>query len=349
VSYLLLLVFGFFTAVASTLVATMDEGGTCKILSTSSDCRYVWAVIGLALVTSIATGVISFLNPVQRWQQFRAAQLELESNAWAFRTRTGKYLTKGGSSRTAERELHETIATMRSSVLESAAVAETDIYAHRPWCRKSVHYRHGQREGSIPSVRKRGKQNKNKIAASASADLKDDHHSIVHPDEYVELRINSAVEFYRQRLPTYYCKRSVLHILTLVSSGLMVVLGVVGLAPFVAIVSVAAASLTAWGEFHGFPKKLARYSSIINELSALLLWWEHLTEVERNGTRKFQELVHHVEKCMAAERDGWLSTSQAAKLLAKELDSQNTDPDATEQGRLKGSKGKSQEAAPDMG
>ena len=107
----------------------------------------------------------------------------------------------------------------------------------------------------------------------------------------------------------------------------MVVLSIVGWASYVGIVTMAMASLTAWGEFHGFPKKLARYAAIINELKALQHWWEHLTPVERNGTQKYQDLVQNVERCMASEREGWLSTSQAAKMLAQQL-GKGTDDDA---------------------
>ena len=136
-----------------------------------------------------------------------------------------------------------------------------------------------------------------------------------------------SIEFYRKRVPRYYCKRTTLHILMLASAGLMVVMGGAGLASFVAIVTVIASSLTAWGEFNGFPKKLARYSSIINELTGFLLWWEHLTEVERNTTQRFQDLVHHVERAMSTEREGWLTTSQAAKMLAKQLSQEGNSSD----------------------
>jgi hypothetical protein len=192
-------------------------------------------------------------------------------------------------------------------------------------------------------------------ARKKTRELVDDHHCIVRPNMFIALRVRSAINFYKGRLPRYYSNRTILHLLTLGSTGAMIVMGGAGLSLYVPIVTVVASSLTAWGEFHAFPKKLARYSSIINELTGLLLWWEHLTEVERNTvrsssatirrryadparllccfmeqTQKFQDLVHHVEAALATERKGWLTTSQAAKMLAKQLSS---DGDADDDGR----------------
>ena len=315
------------TAVVSTLVATET------LQRFDEDSSYGPAlVVALSLATTVATGIISFLNPVQRWQQLRAAQLELEAHAWKFRTRTGEYVMKRSSSRAAERELHATVARIRSSIIEAAAIGETDFFSQNPWCRRGVEYRHGQTADATWADEPRKSARADERRKSAHIELIDDHHCIVRPEQYVEIRLKRSISFYKSRIPAYYSKRTTLHLLGLASAGLMVVMGGVGLASFVAIVTVVSSSMTAWGEFHGFPKKLARYSSTVNELTALVLWWEHLTDVERNTTQKFEDLVHHVEDALATERKGWLTTSQAAKMLAKQLgsDSESDDRERTE-------------------
>ena len=101
------------TAVAATYAGHRDN-------SDAPQATFVGTVLVIAfsLATTFATGYISFLNPVQRWQQLRAAQLELESHAWMFRTRTGDYCTTRSSSRAAERELHATVFRVRASIIE---------------------------------------------------------------------------------------------------------------------------------------------------------------------------------------------------------------------------------------
>ena len=81
--------------------------------------------------------------------------------------------------------------------------------------------------------------------------------------------------------------------------------------------TVVISSLGAWGEFYGAGKKLVRYSTVINALKDEILLWDSLTEVERHATESVEQLVGRCEDLIAGERDGWLSTSQAAKMLAK--------------------------------
>ena len=44
-----------------------------------------------------------------------------------------------------------------------------------------------------------------------------------------------------------------------------------------------------------------------------------MTDVERNSPDKWELLVQSVEGLASRERDGWLSTSQAAKLMSEQL------------------------------
>ena len=185
---------------------------------------------------------------------------------------------------------------LRTRVCEAATVKDTAFFRDRA---PSI-YRHGQRRG-----------------ASHERHKTDNHYSVLRPSAYIELRIKPLISFYQARLPRYYRARAALQAAQLLSSALIVLLAAFGFSRFCGIVTVVISSLGAWGEFYGAGKKLVRYSTVINALKDEILLWDSLTEVERHATESVEQLVGRCEDLIAGERDGWLSTSQAAKMLAK--------------------------------
>ena len=113
-------------------------------------------VVGLSLLTSLWTGVVTFLNPQQKWQQLRGAALAIESEVWKFRTRTGVYTThqittSGGFSTEAEENLQTFLEDMKDHVLKSASILETSMFAALDVFDNPTNpsrFNHGQYEGS---------------------------------------------------------------------------------------------------------------------------------------------------------------------------------------------------------
>ena len=46
-------------------------------------------ILGLSIATTFISGTVAFIKPSQKWFRLRSAALELESEVWKFRTRTG--------------------------------------------------------------------------------------------------------------------------------------------------------------------------------------------------------------------------------------------------------------------
>ena len=120
----------------------MILGATISIITTVhlnlpdiiSDNQLQFTVVVLSLITSFLAGMITFLNPQQKWQQLRGAALAIESEIWKFRTRTGTYTTKqitnaGSFSNEAEEKLKTFLEDMKSHVLKSASILETAMFA----------------------------------------------------------------------------------------------------------------------------------------------------------------------------------------------------------------------------
>ena len=85
--------------------------------------------LALSLLSSVVAGISTFTNPGSRWQHLRSSALNLESEIWSFRTRTGKYREGMHSQgRLAETSFHERIKDIGESTLTSGDLRRTNFY-----------------------------------------------------------------------------------------------------------------------------------------------------------------------------------------------------------------------------
>jgi len=166
-------------------------------------------------------------------------------------------------------------------------------------------YRHGQRDDAIFDPLR----------------LRDDHYSVLRPDEYITLRVRPMLVFYKSRLPRYFRVRAALQVAQLLTVVTTVVFSLVGWSAYATILAAVVSSLTAWGEFYGANKKLARYSTVIAALHEEISSWDALTEVERHAAQRAEDLISNCEALITGEREAWLATSPASKSLEKALSS----------------------------
>ena len=84
-----------------------------------------------SFLTSIVAAVASYTSPMPRWQHLRTSALSLESEIWAFRTRTGKYVETmhDSSSRAAERAFHKRLKEISGRSLDVSDLQLTDFFS----------------------------------------------------------------------------------------------------------------------------------------------------------------------------------------------------------------------------
>lgn len=90
-------------------------------------------VLSLSIANTFAASVITLLNPIVKWKALRAAAMGLESEVFAYRTRTGPYAPPPGmlheqADRGAERLLAERIRAASDDVFDRAAIAGTAFF-----------------------------------------------------------------------------------------------------------------------------------------------------------------------------------------------------------------------------
>ena len=97
------------------------------------------------------------------------------------------------------------------------------------------------------------------------------------------------------------------------------------------ITAAVAASLAAYTKFSAADKKLQRFSASICGIDSILLWWRSL-DSEKQDRRVVSTLVARCEATFATERQSWVSTSLANKMLSSKADDEVDEERAQEGG-----------------
>ena len=65
------------------------------------------------------------------------------------------------------------------------------------------------------------------------------------------------------------------------------------------------------------PTRLLRYSAAIERLTYITTWWAQLSDIEQADIAKLHKMIMACEGEVEREREAWLSTSMATKMLAE--------------------------------
>ena len=306
ICYLLMLILGIATVVAVSLEVTGDiqyfmYNGVNSL------------TLGLGLATTIIVGFTSYMNPATRWHVLRSSALNLESEIWGFRTRTGKYSEDRLSvARGSEMTFQESLKDVMQETLQSGDLRRTPFYSKPP----SNWAGHGQYENRGCCACCFNRNSKNTIVPSL---MIDNHHSPLKPAEFISFRLLPALKFYQSRLPSYARSRSFATTFMIFGSLSTCVMSFIGLSTWVSVVSAITSAIVAWTEFAGTEKKLDRYSNTVSSLELIQMWWDALPEVERLASKSIDFLVESVENQIRNEHQGWRATSPSMQKLQEAM------------------------------
>jgi len=294
------------------------------------------ALLGLALVASLITGATTIVDPATKWLTLRGTALAMESEIWRFRTRIGEYQGASGNGssigraqaeRLAEEAFHATTLKLQEMVQQSSGLKDTSFYSN-------ITATHAQDDEPGTDGRKKrythGQYDVSRKMAKKTAEM-DNFHSPASTGEYIKHRLVPQMRFYQKRIPRYAQQRRLFQTLALVATVVNAMLAAISDPTWTAIVSSAAGALAAWQEFHGMAKKLERYSTAVNNLSNILLWWQSLPEVDQSNTHNVEFLVDRTEDLLGGERQAWLSDAQQAAKLMKEQKLKEREEDSSSQ------------------
>ena len=256
-TYVVMLVLGTLIVAAGVVTINFPDLFSEQQLST--------IILGLSLATTMVTSFNSYANPSLRWQQLRAASLEIKSEIWQFRTRSGKYRGEGKGelqySRAEEAVLRSLLKSVQERVLESADLKKTGFY--------------GKDDKSYAKHHQYSSDNKrlSKMYKESALGSVDNHHSPLQPNDYIEKRLLVESKFYQSRIPRYGRSSNLSHFILICGALSQSALAYFHNSTWAALVGSCVAAIGAWMIFGGTKEKLERYSNTRNALDTLVLWW----------------------------------------------------------------------------
>lgn len=269
---------------------------------------------GIAVFSTFFASYVAYDNPVQKWKQLRSAALQLRSEIWEFRTRTGSYNYSLQSNDASI--LRTSVESLRSNVLNQASVSSSTFFTQA----STGIYKHGQYEFLSSVIKRKNLEpmhDPELYTFGKSIHVVDDYHSPVIPSMYIARRLEKTITFYQSRVKPYYQSKTICAVLLMLTSAFSAVLATTGLTTWISIVAVVGSSITSWSEFSGKGKKLGRYASAITTLRGIRLWWETLTTVEQANSGNVNALVRLTEDVINHDAKAWLATNQTAKSMSK--------------------------------
>ena len=139
----------------------------------------------------------------------------------------------------------------------------------------------------------------------AEIDHMDDYQSPVKPDPYIAMRLQPAIQYYKQRIPSIARWRMALQCILFVCTATSATLAYLTYPAYVAIVSAVSTAIGSWIAFQGLEERLSRSNSTVRALETLLSWWHSLSDVDKASVLQITELVQTSEQIITAERMAW--------------------------------------------
>ena len=157
------------------------------------------------------------------------------------------------------------------------------------------------RDGGLPSGAVDDFHSPVRAEASADSDEAD--------SDYIKLRIESMIAFYKRRIPIYTQHSLNLKLAVLMLGVAASVLARYELLTWVIVATAAATATTSWTEFGDAAHKVERYSSAIDGLTRLLSSWHSLGPVHKTSRASIANLVLTAEAIINEEQVSWGSTA----------------------------------------
>jgi len=136
----------------------------------------------------------------------------------------------------------------------------------------------------------------------------DDHQSPVRPKEYIELRLQRQVKFYKLRIPVCYRWRCFWELILAVCTITSATLGYFSdTTRYVAVSTAVATAVTSLGAHNDLSRRIERYTSAVRSIDKLKLWWSSLDDTDKASAANIAKLVEHGESIITSERLALLS------------------------------------------
>jgi hypothetical protein len=255
--------------------------------------------ISIAVLASAATK----FRPGGRWILLRAASEALKREIWLYRTRVGPYSHERTRRTPREVKLSAAVGSAIGGLMRTDVNALS--FAERP-----------------PRRLLRGS-----AAAHASHGHEDDL-ALVTPEEYVALRLDEQIAFYRRKVAALERQARWLRWLAWIFGGLGTLLAAIGLQIWVAVTTAVVGIYTTIVEAWQLETSVMLYNQAASDLTAIRTWWNALPPADQKRQSNIDRLVERSEQVILAEHAGWVQEAQDAMTKLRLEEAATDEPEA---------------------
>lgn len=232
---------------------------------------YVLIVVPIGI--SLLIAVTNRFKPGKRWVLMRSASEGIKREIYRYRLRATGYTADD----TREKKLAEAVEdiTRRLSRTEANTMA-LPIY-----------------KGPVPPVN--------------TASPRDDGMSLLSTDQYVALRLEDQLGFYRRKTVTLEKDLSRLQIYVLLAGAAGTLLAALGghFVIWIALTTAVASAAMTYLSYRQTESTLTVYNQTATDLDNILSWWTSLEPEEQSLRENIEALATHTEQVLAEELAGW--------------------------------------------
>jgi hypothetical protein len=262
-----------------------------------------WLLIVVPIVLSVVVAGVNRFSYGKRWVLLRAAAEGIKREIYLYRLHAEGYTVDG------KRE--KQLKTAVEDVTRRLARTEVNTLALAPYI------------GPIPPV--------NSTAAN------DDGMSLLSTDQYVRLRLQDQLAFYRRKSVGLENTMKWVQYLVLVVGGFGTLFGALGglWVIAIAITTTVASALASYLTFRQVETSLMSFNQTATDLENIEAWWLSLDANEQKDKANIEQLGRFTERILETEVGGWSQRMSDALEKLREAGSRDGGGTGTTSGQLK--------------
>ncbi len=245
-------------------------------------------IIIISIVTSILVGASTFFKFGNKWVNLRIAAEALKSEIYQFRTMVGKYKPELTSQNQQITKPEDSLSKQIQAISSQLMSTEAAFSSLRKY------------EGQIPPK------------MFGADDSQDDGYSPLRSDEYVNVRLETQINYYQKKSKRMYRNLQILQTLIFVGGGIGTFIAAIGLELWVALTSTFVSVFTIYLQYNQIENTLVKYNQALNGLNNIKIRWASVRENERNDEKNIDKLVTSTEQILLSEHQAWIQNMKQA-------------------------------------
>ncbi len=258
-------------------------------------------IIIFPIVISILVAISTFFKFGNKWVSLRTAAEAMKSEIYQFRARVGKYKIQLTSENQQIIKPEDSLSKQIQSISSQLMSTEVAISSLRKY------------EGEIPP------------AMFGSELSQDDGYSLLYPEDYVKVRLDTQINFYQKKTMKMYKNLQVLQILIFIAGGVGTFIAAIGFELWVALTSSLVSVFTIYLQYNQIENTLVKYNQALNSLRNIKIWWTSLGQFESNDENNIDKLVKSTEEVLLSEHQSWIINMKEAVAKIRELKEKKSD------------------------